>query len=125
MVAKHWCNTSLNEQLKNLTFCVFITSSKVVIVGNETSLLIENHGNDVVYVDGESLSLNIVFYTLIILNNLILVQRLCAVNRLTIEFNANFFCVKEELTHRMIHKGNERDGLYCLASKTSLSFQSC
>nr|KAJ0189895.1 hypothetical protein LSAT_V11C800417220 [Lactuca sativa] len=81
-------------------------------VGIGTSLPILHIGSSSFHSPNKTFNLKRILHVPSITQNLLSVQQFCLDNNVYFEFHANFFCVKDASTHKILHTGPSNGGLY-------------
>lgn len=98
------------------------TASDEVYIGDGISFPIANTGSTSLPSSSRSLLLNNILHVPNISRNLLSVSKLCHTNNVTIEFNSNYFSVKDRTTGVTLLTGPCKNGIYEWPS-TRTSFQ--
>ncbi|XAR61949.1 RNA-directed DNA polymerase [Bertholletia excelsa] len=102
--------------LSNLNSTFVYPGNNKVMVGNGDLLSVHHIGSKTFKTNPKPILLNHVLHTPQIMKNLISISKLCANNDATVEFNSNFFIVKDRQTGRPLLQGTLDRRLYKLSS---------
>lgn len=88
------------------------TGSCKVLIGNSSSLRIPAIGTSVISTSSIQLLLNHMLYTPCVTKTLVSVSHFAKESQVYFEFHASYCLVKDSISHKVILKGFESNGLY-------------
>lgn len=119
--ARHHITNNSN----NLTTGEKYEGKEHLIVGNREEVKISHVGSSLIHLpSNKPLKIQNVIYSPSIKKNLLSVSALTSQNTVVVEFDSEFFFVKDKHTRRVILQGRPRDGMYQLSIPQSSSHTS-
>ena len=102
-----------NDQNNIQTLVIYIGPDQLY-VGNGQGLHISATGSSKFHTNSAHFKLNDILHVPLITKNLLSIHKFTSDNNVYVEFYPNFCMVKDMQTHRLLMRGEHKDGLYLL-----------